>query len=139
MSDKLSQAIQNQVKEVYVTDKEIHAKMQDMEKLLPEVEAIFNKLNLEILDNPSGMFYTGFTWKLRYKKPAKKTLIFDVLFSDSRFSIYVYHAKDIKDYPKELGHYHEADLPKYHARSFPDWLRVEELEEFFNDLLHLIF
>ena len=137
MSEKLSKAIQKQIKDEYVTNPEINTGMKEMETTLPEVEAVFKNLTLEILDKPNDMWYSGFTWKLRWKKPAKKTLIFDILYSDRRFSIYVYLAKDIEDYPKELGHYHKSDLPKIHLKDFADWLKLEKLESYLKSFLHL--
>lgn len=134
---KLSKPIQKQIKEVYTgKNEEFHAGLKEMEETLPEVEAIFKRLELKILDKPDGMFYAGFTWKLRWKKTGKKTLIFDVLYSDRRFSIYCYLAKDIEDYPESFGHYHDPDLPKIHLKEFPDWLKLEKLEDYLSSFLH---
>jgi hypothetical protein len=128
----IHKATKKQIKEEYVTDEKIQSVMKKMEKNLEEIESIFNNLDFKILDKPDGMFFTGFTWKLSWKE-GEQDYIFDILFSDRRFSIYITNVKLI---PKgEEQNYHNSNIPSFNCKKFEDWLQVKDLKEFLNDIV----
>ncbi len=130
----IHKATQNQIKDEYTPDTNHNKITKEMESNLLQIEDIFKKCGLSILDNPAGMFYTGFTWKLSWSND-KIFLIFDILYSDDRFSIYVYNLLHCsKD---KISNYHDPDLKKCHFRNITHHVHVADIESVLTDFLDL--
>lgn len=130
----IHKATQKQVKDEYCTDTSHNKITKEMESNLEQIENIFKNCGLSILDNPAGMFYTGFTWKLTWSND-KIFLIFDILYSDDRFSIYVYNVLHCsKD---EVSNYFDSDLKVFHLRKLTHHTNVKDIESVLTKFLDL--
>lgn len=130
----IHKATKKQIKPLYCTDTSRNQITKEMESNLEQIENIFKNCGLSILGTPAGMFYTGFTWKLSWSND-KIFLIFDILYSDDRFSIYVYNVLHCsKD---EVSNYFDSNLKTFHLRRFTHHTNVKDLESVLTKFLHL--
>lgn len=128
----IHKATQKQKKDVYHLVKDKQQTVMKMETNLEEIETIFTDLGFKIQDNPDGMMYAGFNWKLDWSN-SNHSFIFDILYSDERFEIFITN-QDLVPHGEEQ-HYFSDKHPKLHLKKMTDWVGIEELKKLLTDLV----